>query len=124
MPAIMASQPTPRSRHSSGFPDKLVIAISSRALFDLDASRRVFVEEAVDAYCQYQIEHEDDVLKPGIAFPLVQNLLALNDAEPGASTRTAWPRSEPSFGDARPPDSRRSNSPKPKSCGQSMAATN
>ena len=63
--------------------DKLVIAISSRALFDLDASHQVFMEEGVDAYCRYQIEHEEDVLKPGIAFPLVKKLLALNDADPG-----------------------------------------
>ena len=68
---------------SSTFPDKLVIAISSRALFDLDESHQVFVEQGVDAYCRYQIDHEEDVLKPGIAFPLVQKLLALNDADTG-----------------------------------------
>ena len=61
--------------------DKLVIAISSRALFDLDESHRVFEQDGVDAYCRYQIAHEDDVLAPGIAFPLVQKLLALNDLE-------------------------------------------
>jgi 5'-nucleotidase len=63
--------------------NKLVVAISSRALFDLDESHRVFEEEGVDAYCRYQIEHEEDVLAPGIAFPLVKKLLALNDAETG-----------------------------------------
>jgi len=68
---------------SSPINDKLVIAISSRALFDLDASHRVFVEEGVDAYCRYQIEHEEDVLGPGIAFPLVKKLLALNNKETG-----------------------------------------
>lgn len=73
------------SAMSSASPDKLVIAISSRALFDLDASHQVFVEEGVDAYCRYQIEHEEDVLEPGIAFPLVQKLLALNDADSGAA---------------------------------------
>ncbi|MCC5885936.1 MAG: 5'-nucleotidase [Gammaproteobacteria bacterium] len=59
--------------------DKLVVAISSRALFDLDASNRVFEEEGVAAYRQYQIEHEDEVLAPGDAFPLVRKLLRLND---------------------------------------------
>lgn len=54
---------------SSASSDKLVIAISSRALFDLDYSRQVFVEHGVDAYCRYQIEHEEDVLEPGIAIP-------------------------------------------------------
>ena len=47
---------------------QLVVAISSRALFDLDESHRVFVEEGVDAYCRYQIAHEEDVLAPGIPF--------------------------------------------------------
>lgn len=44
---------------SSTFPDKLVIAISSRALFDLDASHRVFVEEGVDAYFGADIFFDD-----------------------------------------------------------------
>ncbi|MCL4129414.1 UNVERIFIED_CONTAM: hypothetical protein GTU68_052710 [Idotea baltica] len=56
----------------------MVVAISSRALFDLHDSHRVFIEEGVDAYCNYQIEHENEVLKPGVAFPLVQKLLQLN----------------------------------------------
>jgi 5'-nucleotidase len=68
---------------SPSYSDKLVIAISSRALFDLDESHRVFVEEGVDAYCRYQIAHEEDVLAPGIAFPLVKKLLALNEAGTG-----------------------------------------
>jgi 5'-nucleotidase len=57
---------------------KLVVAISSRALFDLDESHRVYQEQGIEAYCKYQIEHEDDVLEPGEAFPLVRKLLALN----------------------------------------------
>lgn len=64
------------------FDGKLVIAISSRALFDLDESHRVFEEAGVEAYCAYQIEHEEDVLTPGAAFPLVKKLLALNQRDP------------------------------------------
>lgn len=56
----------------------MVVAISSRALFDLQESHRVFEEQGVDAYCKYQIEHENEVLAPGVAFPLVQKLLHLN----------------------------------------------
>lgn len=56
----------------------LVVAISSRALFDLDDSHKVFEEQGIDAYCTYQIDHEDEVLEPGVAFPLVKKLLALN----------------------------------------------
>lgn len=59
--------------------EKLVVAISSRALFDLDDSHRIFTDEGLDAYVDYQVKHEDDVLEPGIAFPLVRKLLALND---------------------------------------------
>src|SRR5215469_6375121 len=58
--------------------DKLVVAISSRALFDLTESHRIFTEQGVDAYQRYQIEHEDELLAPGPAFTLVKKLLRLN----------------------------------------------
>jgi 5'-nucleotidase len=57
---------------------RLVVAISSRALFDLSASHRVFETEGVDAYCHYQVEREGEVLGPGVAFSLVKKLLDLN----------------------------------------------
>lgn len=59
---------------------QLVIAISSRALFDLSESHEVYQTAGLEAYSRYQIEHEDEVLAPGDAFPLVQKLLAINDA--------------------------------------------
>ena len=64
-------------------PTPLVIAISSRALFDLEESHALFEREGVDAFAAYQRSREDDLLPPGIAFPLVRKLLALNaDAPP------------------------------------------
>ncbi|KAF0092820.1 MAG: 5'-nucleotidase, partial [Hyphomonadaceae bacterium] len=63
---------------SADISHKLVVAISSRALFDLDESNAIYEKDGVEKYAQYQIAHENDVLKPGIAFPLVQKLLALN----------------------------------------------
>lgn len=60
-------------------PDKLVIALSSRALFDLEASHEVFEQQGREAYCRYQIEHENDVLEPGVAFALARKLLSLNE---------------------------------------------
>lgn len=60
--------------------DPLVIAISSRALFDLADSHRVFEEQGLDAYQDYQIAHEDEPLDKGVAFSLVEKLLKLNDA--------------------------------------------
>lgn len=63
--------------------NKLVVAISSRALFDLDESHKVFETDGKEAYCRYQIEHEDERLESGVAYPLVKKLLALNEALPG-----------------------------------------
>lgn len=70
---------------ASAFGKKLVVAISSRALFDLDESHRIYEEQGLAAYQQYQIENEDNVLEPGEAFPLVHKLLSINallDGEP------------------------------------------
>jgi len=53
---------------------KLVIAISSRALFDLSESHEVYEQEGVDAYREYQIRHESDILQPGVAFALARKL--------------------------------------------------
>ena len=66
----------------ASFDGKLVVAISSRALFDLEASNRVFEEEGVEAYHRYQLARENEVLAPGIALPLVKKLLALNVLAP------------------------------------------
>lgn len=63
-----------------GFGSELVIAISSRALFDLQNSHEVYESEGVDAYSRFQVEHEDDILEPGDAFPMVKKLLHINDA--------------------------------------------
>ncbi len=57
---------------------RLVVAISSRALFDLAESHRIYQSESLAAYSRYQIEHEDIPLAPGVAFPLVSKLLKLN----------------------------------------------
>ncbi|MFT4519976.1 MAG: 5'-nucleotidase [Halioglobus sp.] len=58
--------------------DKLIIAISSRALFNLDDSHNVYEEEGLKAYSDYQVAREDEPLEQGEAFPLVQKLLSLN----------------------------------------------
>lgn len=56
----------------------LVIGISSRALFDLQAENDIYEKDGLHAYANYQIEHENDILKPGSGFPLVKALLNLN----------------------------------------------
>ncbi|MDI9239714.1 5'-nucleotidase [Lysobacter sp. LF1] len=59
--------------------DPLIVAISSRTLFDMEESHALFEREGIDAYADFQRSHEDDLLTPGIAFPLVRKLLALNE---------------------------------------------
>lgn len=58
--------------------DKLVVGISSRALFDLEEENSIFEQEGLESYSQYQLEHENDILKPGTAFPLIKALHNLN----------------------------------------------
>jgi 5'-nucleotidase len=58
---------------------RLVVAISSSALFNLTESHTIFTEQGKQAYCQYQIENEDTPLEPGAAFSLVKKLLSLNN---------------------------------------------
>lgn len=67
---------------SNQSPAHLVVAISSRALFNLDESHTVFKNEGVEAYCRYQVEREEIPLEPGVAFSLVKKLLALNEHDP------------------------------------------
>ena len=58
--------------------DQLVVAISSRALFDFEEENQHF--EATDdrAYMKLQLERLDMPAKPGVAFSLVEKLLAFN----------------------------------------------
>ncbi|MCM1570193.1 MAG: 5'-nucleotidase [Roseburia sp.] len=58
--------------------NKIVIGVSSRALFDLSVENRIFETQGVEAYCRYQVEHEQDILKPGPGFALIRSLLSLN----------------------------------------------
>ena len=58
--------------------NRLIIGISTRALFDLRTENRIFEEEGVEAYAKYQREHETEILKPGSGFSLIKALLSLN----------------------------------------------
>ncbi len=66
------------SGHAGVERDRLVVAISSRALFDLTEEHSLFEAQGLDAYQAHQLANEDCILKPGIAFPLVKKLLRLN----------------------------------------------
>jgi 5'-nucleotidase len=57
---------------------KLVIAVASSALFDLTESHSVYLTKGVNEYRQFQRDHENNVLAPGVAFGLIRRLLSLN----------------------------------------------
>ena len=57
----------------------LKIGITSRALFDLDESHKVYEKLGLKAYRDYQISRENIPLEKGQAFPLVHKLLKFND---------------------------------------------
>ncbi len=61
----------------------LVIGVSSRALFDLNRENEIYENEGLEAYCRYQLEHENDVLKPGTGFALIEAILSINEIEAG-----------------------------------------
>ncbi|HEX9081281.1 MAG TPA: 5'-nucleotidase [Holophagaceae bacterium] len=57
---------------------KLVVAISSRALFDFEEENRVFEETNDRAYMELQLSRLEVPAQPGVAYPLVKKLLAFN----------------------------------------------
>ncbi|MBD5541226.1 MAG: 5'-nucleotidase [Lachnospiraceae bacterium] len=66
--------------------DKLVVGVSTRALFDLTMESNIYETEGVEAFCRYQREHEEEILAPGPGFMLVKALLKLNTL-PGQENR-------------------------------------
>ena len=61
--------------------DKLVVAISSRALFNLEEENRLFESGDPGAYMALQLQRLELPARPGIAFSLIQKLLAFNEPE-------------------------------------------
>jgi 5'-nucleotidase len=60
---------------------QLVVAISSRALFDFEEENRVFEQGDDRAYMQLQLQKLEEPAAPGVAFSLVQKLLSFNDPD-------------------------------------------
>lgn len=56
----------------------LVVGISSRALFDLEAEEAIFRTQGLEAYRRHQLDNENEILKLGAGFALVRALLKLN----------------------------------------------
>jgi 5'-nucleotidase len=57
---------------------KLVVALSSRALFDFEEENRIFEQTDDSAYMALQLRRMEEAANPGVAFPLVKKLLAFN----------------------------------------------
>lgn len=66
---------------SVSFDGKLVVAISSRALFDFEEENQVFESSGDQAYMELQLARLEEAAKHGVAFPLVRKLLAFNTAD-------------------------------------------
>ena len=60
---------------------QLVVAISSRALFDFEEENQIFEQGDDRAYMKLQLARLEEPAKPGVAFSLVRKLLAFNDAQ-------------------------------------------
>jgi 5'-nucleotidase len=57
---------------------KLVIAVSSTALFDFTFEHQIFRSEGLEAFRKYQVEHRSKPPEPGAAYPFIKRLLHLN----------------------------------------------
>ncbi|WP_018746491.1 5'-nucleotidase [Chitiniphilus shinanonensis] len=58
--------------------NKLVVAISSRALFDFEEENRIFETGDAQRYMTVQLERLEQIAQPGVALPLIRKLLAFN----------------------------------------------
>jgi 5'-nucleotidase len=58
---------------------KLVIAVSSTALFDFSEEHNLYLQFGVDKFRAYQRDHRNDIPDPGVAYPFIKRLLNLNN---------------------------------------------
>lgn len=65
--------------------NKLVVAVSSRALFNLEEANTVFEKKGESAYRKYQAKNRDVLLEKGVAFPFITRLLRINERDPSNS---------------------------------------
>ena len=77
---------------------KLVVAISSRALFDFEEENRLFESGDADGYMRLQLERLDQPAPPGVAFSLVRKLLAFNQGGAQQVELVMLSRNDPTSG--------------------------
>ena len=61
---------------------KLVIAVSTSALFDMEESDSIYRVKGIDAYRKYQERMINEPLGKGVAFPFIKRILNLNNSFP------------------------------------------
>jgi 5'-nucleotidase len=71
----------------SDLSQRLVIGVSSRALFDMEEANRVYETHGLDAYIRYQMDRAEEILRPGTGFALIRAILDLNRQ---ATRRKSW----------------------------------
>ncbi|MBP6763615.1 MAG: 5'-nucleotidase [Rubrivivax sp.] len=77
---------------------QLVVAISSRALFDFEEENRVFEDGDDRAYMQLQLQRVEQPARPGVAFSLVNKLLAFNSSQQARVEVVILSRNDPVSG--------------------------
>ncbi|MBN9410269.1 MAG: 5'-nucleotidase [Burkholderiales bacterium] len=77
---------------------KLVVAISSRALFDFEEENRIWEAGDEAAYMRHQLDRLTQPARPGIAFPLVKKLMAFNTADTQRVEVVMLSRNDPASG--------------------------
>ncbi|XP_056333503.1 cytosolic 5'-nucleotidase 1A [Danio aesculapii] len=70
----------------------ITIAVSSRALFNMDLEQDIYEQQGMEDYLNYQIQHEIEPFAPGPAFPFIKAVEAVN-----ARLRELYPDSEELF---------------------------
>lgn len=61
---------------------KLVVGVSTNALFDLRIEDEIFNSEGIEKYKAYQKENRDIILEKGLAYPFVRRFLNINKLFP------------------------------------------
>ncbi|MDO8769879.1 MAG: 5'-nucleotidase, partial [Burkholderiaceae bacterium] len=64
---------------------KLVIGVSSSALFDLSESNQIYLDDGVAAYRDHQEKNIDIPFPHGVAFPFIRRFLSINKSFPKQS---------------------------------------
>ncbi|XP_025310376.1 cytosolic 5'-nucleotidase 1B isoform X3 [Canis lupus familiaris] len=70
----------------------ITIAVSSRALFNMMDARKIYEEEGLEKYMEYQLNNENVILTPGPAFRFVKALQHVN-----ARLRELYPNEQDLF---------------------------